>query len=116
SATPTSVAVVAPTATPPPAPPATAAPTPPTPGGAAPPSAEVPASEQATLHVIEARVAQIRGLAPKADVPLSLLDRDALRRFLLQSFDRDYPPSEREVDQRRYEALGLLQPGQDVAK
>src|SRR5579884_34366 len=104
SPTPAAASTAAATATPAPTPAAAAA--------AATPSPE----ERATLVAIETKVEQIRGLAPLADVPLSFLDRDGLRQFLAQSFEKDYPPEEREADQRRYQALGLLKPSDDLTK
>src|SRR5262249_46827630 len=73
-------------------------------------------TEEAELRAIETRVQALRGLKAKAEVPLSFLDRAGLRAYLQKGFDKDYPAGDRADDQRRLEALGLLQPGEDIAK
>lgn len=83
-------------------------------------SAQGPAAssgpDAATLQTIEAQVSQIRGLQQLSDTPLCLLDRESLQSYLLDKFSRDYLPRERESDQKELEALGLIQPGDDVVK
>ena len=72
--------------------------------------------DNAALKDIEAQVAVLRGLRPTEDVPLAHMDRDALRQFLLDGYNREYSAEERDADQRLYEALGLLQPDENLAE
>src|SRR6185436_19267073 len=74
------------------------------------------APDPAALKAIESQVAQLRGLQPQADVPLRVLDQPALQQYLLEAFDRDYLPYERESDQKELVALGLLKPTDDLVK
>lgn len=74
------------------------------------------APDTATLQTIEAQVSQIRGLQQLADTPLRLLDHASLQSYLLDQFTRNYLPRERESDQKELEALGLIQPGDDLVK
>ncbi len=72
--------------------------------------------DPATLRAIESQVSQIRGLQPTTPVELRVLDDEALQQYLLQSFERDYLPSERESDQKSMVALGLLKPTEDLVQ
>lgn len=88
----------------------------PSPSGAAsaepsPPDGEV----LATLDEIEEQVIAIRGLPP-VDLEPEILTRDQLRAELLASFEEDYPPEEVAEDNATLRALGLLEPGQDIAE
>jgi hypothetical protein len=91
-----------------------------TPGAPAPgapaPSTSSAGPDQALLQRIEQQVAQLRMLTAKTDVPLRFLDQDGLRRHLLQNFDRDYLPHERESDQKLLTIMGVLRPGDDVVQ
>ena len=69
----------------------------------------------ATLAEIEEQVIAIRGL-PAADIGApELLTRDELQDALLALFEEDYPPEEQAEDNASLRALGLLEPGQDIA-
>src|SRR5919204_3310831 len=59
--------------------------------GSSPPSAAGP--DRTLLDRIEDQVMRIRGLRRKTDVPLRVLDRDALRSYFVQTFERDYLPN-----------------------
>jgi hypothetical protein len=89
--------------------------------GSAEPSASVAASpdDEDTLVVlreIEEQVIEIRGL-PAADIgPPEIITRDELADELEQLFEEEYPPEEQERDNVALRALGLLEPGQDVAE
>ena len=84
----------------------------------APTEAPSPADEDdvlATLAEIEEQVIAIRGL-PAADIGApELLTRDELQDALLELFEEDYPPEEQAEDNASLHALGLLEPGQDIA-
>jgi hypothetical protein len=64
--------------------------------------------DTSTLRAIEAQVSQIRGLQPVSEPDLTLLDHASLHNYLVDEFDRDYWPNERELDQKAWVALGLL--------
>ncbi len=68
------------------------------------------------LTSIEDQVSALRGLPRTRDVPLRFMTRDALRAYLVQSFDRDYLPRERESDQKLYVTLGLIRPDEDLVQ
>jgi len=69
----------------------------------------------AALRRIEEEVIAIRGL-PAAEIgPPELITRDELGDELERIFEAEYPPEEQERDNTSLRALGLLEPGQDVA-
>jgi len=68
------------------------------------------------LRAIESQVSQIRGLQPQSPVELRVLDQPALQQYLVQSFDRDYLPNERESDQKSMVALGLIKPTDNLVQ
>jgi hypothetical protein len=72
--------------------------------------------DAATLQAIENQVSQIRGLKPTVDPDLQLLDHTSLRSYLVDEFERNYLPNERESDQKQLVALGLLQPTDDLVQ
>lgn len=84
------------------------------------PSAEpsVPSDEEALaiLSEIEEQVIAIRGLEAADIGPAEIISREALAEELRQLFDEEYPPEERERDNVALRALGLLEPGEDVAE
>jgi hypothetical protein len=47
-------------------------------------------------------------------VPVRFLSQDALQRYLVDNFNRDYLPIERETDQKLLQTLGLLNEGDTV--
>lgn len=73
-------------------------------------------SDPAVLRQIEQEVAGLRGLQPKQDVPLHFLSQDALQRYFVDNFNRDYLPRERESDQKLLSTLGLLNEGDNVVQ
>lgn len=80
---------------------------------ASPPSdAEV----QAILEEIEQQVIDIRGLDAADIGPAEIITREQLADELLQLFDEEYPPEERERDNVALRALGLLEPDQDIVE
>ena len=85
------------------------------------PSASMEASPDeddtlAVLREIEEQVIDIRGL-PAADIgPPEIITRAELADELEQLFEEEYPPEEQERDNVALRALGLLEPGQDVAE
>ena len=83
------------------------------------PSANASPDEEETLAVlreIEEQVIDIRGL-PAADIgPPEIITRDELADELEQLFEEEYPPEDQERDNIALRALGLLEPGQDVAE
>jgi len=75
-----------------------------------------PGDVLAIFREIEVQVRQIRGL-PAADIgPPEVITRAELAVELRQAFDEEYPPEEREADNIALRAMGLLEPGQDVAE
>jgi hypothetical protein len=62
------------------------------------------------LRGIESQVSQIRGLDVLVEPDLRVLDHTSLRKYLVDQLDRDYLPSERELDQKQYVLLGLIKP------
>jgi hypothetical protein len=60
------------------------------------------------LHRIEDSVVIIRGLTPKSDVPIVFLDKEQLRQYFQESFDREYSPEERVQDQKLLGYIGLI--------
>ena len=92
--------------------------------GAGAPAAPVPTLGASTasgvngalLQQIEDDVTGLRGLAPLREVPLRFLDQAALQRFLVDRFNQDYLPSERESDQKLLSTLGLIDPNENVVQ
>ena len=72
--------------------------------------------DQALLQRIEQQVSRLRGLTPKSQVPLRFLDQQGLSQYLVQNFDRDYLPNERESDQKLLSTLGVLSQGDNVVQ
>jgi hypothetical protein len=70
----------------------------------------------ALLRQIETDVVALRGLQPRADVPIRALDQSALQRFYLDRFNQDYLPTERESDQKLLATLGVINPSQSVVQ
>jgi hypothetical protein len=92
-----------------------------TPLGVNPPAVPVPTiaisgADRTLLQQIEDQVAGLRGLQPKSQVPLRILDQAALQRYFVDRFNQDYLPSERESDQKLLTTLGLLGPNDNVVQ
>jgi hypothetical protein len=77
---------------------------------------EPAAPDPATLRSIETQVAQIRGLQPRSEPDLRLLDHTSLNTYLNDQFAQNYSPDQRETDQKEMVALGLIQPSDDLVK
>lgn len=91
----------------------------PAPSTAAPPSATAGAAvapDRVVLAQIEEQVQAIRGLRKKTDVPLRFLDKESLRTYFVDTFQRDYLPIERESDQKLLVTLGLMNPSEDLVQ
>ena len=69
----------------------------------------------AILAEIEDQVIAIRGLEDADIRPPEIITRPEVVEELERLFDEEYPPEERERDNVSLRALGLLEPGQDVA-
>ena len=80
------------------------------------PSSAAPGPDPDLLQGIQDQVSQLRKLPSLADVQLSVLDHAGLRQYLVDTFERDYLPSERESDQKELVALGLIKPSDDIVK
>jgi hypothetical protein len=92
------------------------APSDPEPSASAGPTSPEDEEVLAVLAEIEEQVIVIRGLAA-ADVGApDIITRDELGPELEALFERNYPPDEREEDNRALRALGLLGPDEDVAE
>lgn len=87
-----------------------------TPSADASPSGSGEADVLATLAEIEEQVAAIRGLPPAAIGPADLITREELEAELIEIFESEYPPEERERDNFTLRAFGLLGPDQDVGE
>jgi hypothetical protein len=74
------------------------------------------AADPSVLRQIEYDVAGLRGLRPRANVPLRFLSQDALQRYFVDNFNQDYLPIERETDQKFLQTLGLLNQGDNVVQ
>jgi hypothetical protein len=73
-------------------------------------------ADPATLRGIETQVAQIRGLQPRAEPDLRLLDHTSLNQYLNDQFAQNYLPDQRETDQKEMVALGLIQPTDNLVQ
>lgn len=90
----------------------------PTSSAGAAPSSPSPGDDAriAALEEIEDQVIAIRGL-PAAEIGApEIITRAELAVELEQLFEEDYPPEDQERDNMSLRALGLLEPGQDVAE
>lgn len=88
------------------------------PASAAPSGSSDPADPDvlATIGEIEEQVIAIRGLDEAAIGPPDIITRAELGDELQRLFDEQYPPDERERDNRTLRAFGLLDPDEDVAE
>lgn len=88
------------------------------PPSADPTASDVPADADvlAAIAEIEAQVIAIRGLEAADIGPPDLITRAELPAELQRLFDEQYPPDERERDNRTLRAFGLLGPDEDVAE
>ncbi len=96
------------------------APTPPASGVATPspslaPGPSASADARAAFAQIEEQVRAIRGLPKPSIGPAEIISRSQLEAELKASFEKDYPPARQRADNITLRAMGLLQPGQDVA-
>ena len=80
------------------------------------PTIQVSGADTALLRQIEADVASLRGLQPRAAVPLRFLDQQALERYFVDKFNQDYLPDERESDQKLLATLGIINANETVAQ
>jgi hypothetical protein len=87
-----------------------------TPVAAPVPTIQVSGADTALLHQIEADVASLRGLQPRASVPLRFLDQPALERYFVDKFNQDYLPNERESDQKLLATLGIINSNETVVQ
>lgn len=87
----------------------------PSPSGGPSPGATDEVSDLAAIfRRIEEQVIEIRGL-PAADIgPPEVISREQLLDELIELFDADYPPEDREADNITLRAFGLLAPDEDV--
>jgi hypothetical protein len=68
------------------------------------------------LQSIQDQVSQLRGLTPLGPVDMQQLDHASLRDYLVQTFQNDYLPSERERDQNELVAFGFIGPTDDIVQ
>jgi hypothetical protein len=80
------------------------------------PTVAISGGDTALLEQIETNVANLRGLQPKASVPLRFLDQQALQRYFVDRFNQDYLPIERESDQKLLSTLGIINPNESVVQ
>jgi hypothetical protein len=102
-------------ATPSPSPSAAATPSE-VPSASAEPSDPAEEDTLAALAEIEEQVIAIRGLEAADIGPPEIISRAELAVELERLFEEDYPPDEQRRDNLALRALGLLEPGQDVAE
>ena len=79
-------------------------------------SGSTDADTLAVLAEIEEQVIAIRGLEAADIGPPEVITRAEMVVELQQLFDEEYPPEERDRDNKALRALGLLEPDQDVAE
>ena len=70
----------------------------------------------AILREIEEQVSEIRGLPPAEIGPPDIISRAEVVEELERLFEEQYPQEEQEADNIALRALGLLEPGEDVAE
>ena len=87
-----------------------------TPVAAPVPTIQVSGADTALLRQIESDVAGLRGLQPRASVPLRFLDQQALERYFVDKFNQDYLPDERESDQKLLATLGIINSNETVVQ
>ena len=87
-----------------------------TPVAAPVPTIQVSGADTALLRQIESDVAGLRGLQPRASVPLRFLDQQALERYFVDKFNQDYLPNERESDQKLLATLGIINSSETVVQ
>jgi hypothetical protein len=80
------------------------------------PTVQVSGADSALVQQIEADVAGLRGLQPRASVPLRFLDQQALQRYFLDKFNQDYLPNDRESDQKLLTTLGVINSRETVVQ
>jgi len=80
------------------------------------PTVVVSGADSALVRQIETDVAALRGLQPRASVPLRFLDQQALQRYFVDKFNRDYLPNERESDQKLLSTLGVINSSETVVQ
>lgn len=80
------------------------------------PSPSVNQDPQAVFARIQDEVQKLRGLPAPSIGPAQLIGRAQLEKDLKASFEADYPAERQRADNITLHALGLLGPGQDVAK
>ena len=80
------------------------------------PTVQVSGADSALVQQIEGDVAGLRGLQPRASVPLRFLDQQALQRYFLDKFNQDYLPNDRESDQKLLTTLGVINSRETVVQ
>ncbi|GAC1322699.1 MAG: hypothetical protein NVSMB2_20110 [Chloroflexota bacterium] len=80
------------------------------------PRATAQPSDPDALQSILNDVTRLRGLTPLRDVPIKYLDDATLHRFLVDRFNADYLPIEREADQKLLSTIGLIDPKESVSQ
>jgi hypothetical protein len=80
------------------------------------PTVAVRGLDRALLRQIENQVASLRGLQPKSEVAVQLLDQASLQRYFVERFNRDYLPGERESDQKLLATLGVIGQNESLAQ
>jgi hypothetical protein len=80
------------------------------------PTVLVSGADTTLVRQIETDVANLRGLQPRASVPLRFLDQPALERYFVDKFNRDYLPNERESDQKLLATLGVINSNETVVQ
>src|SRR5947209_7143135 len=80
------------------------------------PTVQVSGADSALVQQIESDVAGLRGLQPRASVPLRFLDQQALQRYFLDKFNQDYLPNDRESDQKLLTTLGVINSRETVVQ
>lgn len=73
--------------------------------------AQSPATMQ-KIEEVKGEVERIRGLQEKTTIQVRFLNQDQLKELLLEDYDQEYPPEERERDEAILRILGFM--GEDV--
>ncbi len=71
-------------------------------------------STNQVIEQVKLETEQIRGLREKSPIQVKFLNRDELKKKLLEDYEEDYPPEERQVDESIMKLLGFLEENQDL--
>ncbi len=68
------------------------------------------------IEQVKLETERIRGLKEKSPIQVKFLNRDELKKKLLEDYDKDYPPEERQADESMMKLLGFLEENQNLTE